>query len=522
MEQEQQNEKPAKMPNEMTAGQKAWWAIGQSSGRQFITALVSTYILVFMTDTFGVAAGAAGLIMTFAAVWDAINDPILGSLADRTKTRVGRYRTFLLAIPLPWAVVCCLLFASPDLTARGKIVYMAVLYICYGMLLTMLEVPYNAVLPTMSHNDQEKNDVISISTFIASIMILIVSSFTLNLVNVLGGDDPKKGYFWLVFIAACAMVFTSYMAFFKCKEKYVEEKKKENPFKGLGILFTIKQTYPLLGFWCCGCILFQLIMASSVYYCMYFLMNPALITTYMLVISISGMVGVMVLLPFILRAFKGSVKKAVTWTQIIPVVCWVLCFFIGSRSIAAIYVLTFIGCMFCTMTNAFRPMTVVGYTDYALLEKNRELNGVISAIGGFAYKCGTAISNAILAGVLAATGYIANAIGGQTDAFMTGINATRFLIPAAATVAYIILVQFYPEKRLRELQANREEIMGARAVAAEAENAAQTKTDDLDLGVEAVRDVVAEKAEEAAEKAEDTAQKVEDAAQDIKPDDKQE
>ena len=74
--------------------------------------------------------------------------------------------------------------------------------------------------------------------------------------------------------------------------------------------------------------------------------------------------------------------------------------------------------MFSIMTNAFRPMTVVGMTEYVLNETGDQMNGVISAIGGFSYKCGTAISNAILAGVLAVTGYIANAIGGQPESAM--------------------------------------------------------------------------------------------------------
>ncbi len=439
--------------NELKFSQKIVYAIGLSTGRQFITALVSTYILVFLTDTFGIAAGVAGVIMTGAAVWDAINDPIIGTMVDRTKTRWGTYRPFLLFMPLPWAVVCCLLFAAPDLTAQGKIVYTAVLYICYGMLLTALEVPYYAVLPTMTRNEMEKNDTLSISTFIASIAILIVSSFTTNLVSVLGGDDPAKGYFLVVLIGAILMVITSWMAFATCKEKYtVDTSKAENPFKGLGQLFSIKEVYPMLLFWCMGCILFQVIMASSVYYCMYYLMNPALITTYMLVISIGGMVGVMGLMPIILRKVKGSMKKAVTYTQIVCIVCYAILFFVGGKSIPLLYVLTFIACMFSTMTNAFRPMTVVGLTDYVLLEKGKQMNATISAIGGFSYKCGTAISNAILSFTLAATGYIAGAIGGQTDAFMVGINSVRFLVPLGATVLYMIFIQFYPEKRLRELQ----------------------------------------------------------------------
>lgn len=437
---------------EISLGQKIWWALGQSTGRQFITALVSTYILVFLTDTFGVAAGAAGMIMTGAAIWDAINDPIIGSIADRTRTRWGTYRPWMLFVPLPWAVVAVLLFAAPDLTATGKVVYAAVLYVCYGMLLTALEVPYNAILPAMSKNEMERNDVISLSTFIASIMILIVSSFTTNLVSVLGGDDPAKGYMLLVLIGAILMLITSWGAFAKCKEKYSNDTTKKEPvFKSVGKLLCVKEMYPMIAFWCVGCILFQVVMASSVYYCMYYLMNPALITTYMLVISISGMVGVMVLMPIILRKLKGSMKKAVTYTQLISIVCYAICFFVGGRSIPAIYVLTFIASMFATMTNAYRPMTVVGMTDYVQKSTGEQLNATISAIGGFSYKIGTAISNAILAGVLAVTGYIAGAIGQQPEAVLTGINSVRFLVPLAASVLYIIFIQFYPEKKMREL-----------------------------------------------------------------------
>ena len=176
-------------------------------------------------------------------------------------------------------------------------------------------------------------------------------------------------------------------------------------------------------------------------------MNPALIATYMLVISVSGMIGVIVLMPIILRLVKGSIKKAVTYTQAVCIICYAILFFTGNQSVTLLYVLTFIASMFSTMTNAFRPMTVVGMTEYVYHKTGNQLNGTISAIGGFAYKCGTAISNAILAGVLAATGYIAGAIGQQPEATMVGINSVRFLVPLAATVLYIIFIQFSPEHK---------------------------------------------------------------------------
>lgn len=442
---------------ELTWSQRIWWALGQSSGRQWVTALVSSYILVFLTDTFGVPAGAAGVIMTCAAVWDAINDPILGSIADRTKTRWGTYRPYLLFVPVPLSVVAVLLFAAPDLSTSGKIVYAAVLYICYGMLVTCIEIPYNALLPTMSKNDMEKNDTIALSTFIASIVILVVTSFTASWTEILGGGNVAKGYVIMVLIGAIMMIITSWMAFLKCKEKYVNEEKNEEPIRvGLVKLFKVKQIYPMLAFWCVGCILFQIIMTSTVYYCMYFLMDPSTISVSFLAFNIGGMIGVLVVMPIVLRKVKGSIQKAVTYTQLVVVVLYVALFFLKGKSMPAMLVLLFIAAIFTTMTNAFRPMTVVGMTEYIRLEKGEQLNGTLAAIGGFAYKCGTALSAAILSFVLAATGYIPNAIGEEPASVLFGINAVHWLVPAAATVIYIICIQFYPEKRLRELQAAEE------------------------------------------------------------------
>lgn len=435
---------------ELSIGQRVAWALGQSTGRQFITGLVGTYILVFLTDVFGVAAGAAGVIMTCATIWDAINDPIMGSLADRTKTRWGTYRPYLLLVPLPLAIVSVLLFAAPELSPSGKVVYAAVLYVCYGMLITAIEIPYNAILPTITQNEMERNDIISLATFISSIVILIVSSFTTNLVAVLGGENPAKGYMILVGIAAIFMCITSWTAFINCKEKYTKvESKKDSVWKSMSKLLKVKEMYPMILFWCVGCILFQVIMASSVYYCMYFLMKPELIATYMLIISIGGMVGVMLLMPVILRKTKGSMKKTIIYTQGICIICYAVLFFVGGRSAPMLYILTFIASMFSTMTNAFRMMTIVGMTDYVYKETGEQLNGTISAIGGFSYKCGTAISNAILAGVLAVTGYVAGAIGQEPEAVLMGINSVRFLVPLVATVLYIIFIQFYPEDKMR-------------------------------------------------------------------------
>ena len=98
------------------------YAFATGSGYQIMGSLVGSYLMIFLTDTFGVPAGAAGVIMVLASIWDAINDPIMGTLADRTKTRWGKYRPYFLFIPAILTVVVVLLFASPNISTHGKII----------------------------------------------------------------------------------------------------------------------------------------------------------------------------------------------------------------------------------------------------------------------------------------------------------------------------------------------------------------------------------------------------------------
>ena len=117
------------------------YGMAYGSGYQIMGSLVGSYLMIFFTDTFGIPAAAAGVIMVLASIWDAINDPIMGVLADKTHTRFGKFRPYLLWVPgcLTVAVVC--LFMSPNPSSTGKIIWSAVFYILYGMLRTAFEIP---------------------------------------------------------------------------------------------------------------------------------------------------------------------------------------------------------------------------------------------------------------------------------------------------------------------------------------------------------------------------------------------
>lgn len=420
------------------------YALGASTGKQFITGVIATYILVFMTDTFGVPAGAVGLIMFIATIWDAVNDPIMGNLADRTRSRWGKYRPYLLFVPIPLAIVSVLLFAAPEMSTTGKIVYTAVLYICYGMLVTAIEIPYGALLPSMTLDADSRTRTVQASTFLASIVILITSSFTMNFVNFFGGEDTSKGYMIVIGIGAACMVITCWLAFVRCKERYVEEKKQEPLLKELKSLVSQKNVIVVPIIWCMGFLSFQIVMASSVYYCMYYLCRPDLIATYMLTISLGGMAGIMVLVPLFMKMFKGNIKTCFVISQLLAAICYMILFFAGAANMIVLYVLTFIGAMFATMINAYIQLLGVEMTDYLAYTTGNQLNATVAALRGFSTKCGSALSNAVIGGILAWTGYQAGAIGQQTKLALFGINASRFLVPVIAIAILIVMFRFYP------------------------------------------------------------------------------
>ena len=420
------------------------YALGASTGKQFIIGVIATYILVFLTDTFGVPAGAAGAIMFIATIWDAINDPIMGTLADRTRSKWGKYRPYLLFVPIPLAIVSVLLFAAPQMSVTGKIIYTAVFYICYGMLVTAIEIPYGALLPSMTLDLDSRTKTVQASTFLASIIILVTTSFTTNFVNLFGGGNVSKGYMVLIGIAAVCMIITSWIAFARCKERHVEERKQESLVKELMKLSKQKSLFAVMIIWCMGFLSFQIVMAASVYYCMYYLCRPDLISTYMLMISVGGMVGIMFLVPVFMKVFKGNIKKCFVTSQLLAAVCYVVLYLMGTGNMVLMHVITFIGAMFATMINAYVQLLGVEMTDYLAYKTGDQLNATVAALRGFSTKCGTALSNAIIGGILAWTGYKAGAIGQQTDLALFGICASRFLVPALAIVILCILFKFYP------------------------------------------------------------------------------
>lgn len=430
------------------------YAVANSSGYQFIQAVVASYILIFFTDTFGIPAAAASAIMLIGSIWDAINDPMMGAIADRTKSRFGRYRVYLLFCPFVLTVISYLLFLNPSgLSAGSKITWAAVFYILYGMCVTAVQMPLAALIPAMTKKDNERNAIVQLMVFLASLCLMLVSSFTLNM------EASVGGYHNLMLIGGVVMIVSFLILFKYSEEKYLTPVSK-NPFlQDVKALLKIKELYPVLIVWLAGYLGFNIMMSPSVYYVIYYLSRPDLVPLYMMILSVAGIVSVTFGISILMKIFKGSVKKCFSFSQAITAVLYAILFFIGGSNLITLYILSGLAAAFATMSNAFIPMINNEMIDYVTYKNGLQMNATVSAMKGFACKCGAGLASALLGGALAMSGYVAGAVGHQTEAALLGINIGRFGVPAIAALFVCAALKFYPVDKVKgKIAAMKQEI----------------------------------------------------------------
>ena len=138
-------------------------------GQNLIIGYVNAYILFFYTDILIIGEAAAAAIMIAARIWDALNDPMMGTIVDRTHTRFGKMRPYLLFVSAPLALATCLLFLTPNFSLGGRIAYASVTYILWGMVYTVCDVPFWGLASVMTPNPKERLSFISNSRLLHAI-----------------------------------------------------------------------------------------------------------------------------------------------------------------------------------------------------------------------------------------------------------------------------------------------------------------------------------------------------------------
>lgn len=208
----------------LTAKQKAAFGIG-AVGKDMVYALSASYVMYFYQDVLGLSATFVGLILMIARVFDALNDPFMGIIVAKTRTRWGRFRPWILSGTVLNAVVLYALFAAPDLSQAGMMVYFSIVYILWGVTYTMMDIPYWSMIPAVTSSPADRENLSVVGRTCAGVGSALIAMFTMLLVGALGGDSERAGFRYVALIVSVVFVVTEIVCCAKMKESNQTEMK---------------------------------------------------------------------------------------------------------------------------------------------------------------------------------------------------------------------------------------------------------------------------------------------------------
>lgn len=403
--------------------------------------MVTTYLLFYYTDVVKLNLTSIGLLFVIARLWDAINDPIMGYIADRTHTRWGRFRPYLLFGPIALSISLFLCFSVPDLSEGLKLTYAYITYILLGMSYTLVNMPYGAMAASMTQNADERTSLSGFRMFFAIIGSVAVSSLVQPLVRTFGGSDSSsKGFSLTALVFAIVILPLYFLVFSGTREVVNADRKKPVPIKTLGrAVFANK---PLIT------ILISTLIASTclfirqsmlIYYCTYVIGNAALTSVLLALMAGMLIVGVLVAPPISKRLASKKV------TMIIGIIVSGLCclgmYLTGPGRMGFLYGWIVLGSAFSGMTFVMMWSMVADTIEYAEWKTGARADGVIYSVASFVQKLATAASGWGAAMLLAAFGYVATA--SQSQQALNGINLSVTLLPGFALILAALPLLFH-------------------------------------------------------------------------------
>ena len=203
----------------LTLKEKVSYGLG-AVGKDMVYMLSASYILYYYQDVLGVSAIAMGVILLVARIFDAFNDPIMGIVVAKTRTRWGKFRPWLMIGTVTNAIILFVMFAAPPaLDAGGLVAYAAITYILWGVTYTMMDIPYWSMIPAFTSGGKEREGLSTLARSCAGAGSAIVTVVTMMAVHWLGGADERSGFMWFSLIIAILFIVFISITCINVKEK---------------------------------------------------------------------------------------------------------------------------------------------------------------------------------------------------------------------------------------------------------------------------------------------------------------
>ncbi|MFO1449315.1 MAG: MFS transporter [Opitutaceae bacterium] len=430
------------------------------------------YLTYFYTDVFGIAAAAAGTMLGLSRSVDAFFDPVMGMVADRTKTRWGKFRPYLLWLCVPFAAAGVLTFTVPDFAASGKLIWAWITYNALMLLYTAINIPYTAMLGVITPNPNERTTLSSIKFVFAFGAGMIVSALLLPMSKILGGGNDARGWQLSFVVIGLAAICFFLITFFNTRERILPPKEqKDSVLQDLRDLVTNGPWLILLATTITFILYVAVRSSVTVHYFKYYVGTQTLTLPSWLpkwggtqewhleglvsIFNTSGqlasLVGVM-LVPFVAR-WVGR-KSAFVVLLLIGLASTASFYLLKPDQLLLIFGINLLGSLTGGPLSALLWAMYADTADYAEWRKGRRATGLVFSASIFSQKQGWALGAWVALALMQSVGFVANVE--QTAASRHGLVLLMSVIPASIGILSVVIVLFYPlnERKVSQIEAD--------------------------------------------------------------------
>ena len=404
--------------------------------------MVALYLLYFYTDVMGLTALQAGSIFFLASLWDAVTDPVMGWLIEKTRTRWGKYRPYLLLATVPFAASFAVLFFVPDLSGNNLFVWALVVHIVFRTFYTAIYIPYTGLIARLSTDADERSSIAGVKSVFVSLASLTVSFLGLPAVTYLGGEDEAIGFLRVGLICASLGIVALWVCFLVTREKATPETER-HPNVGFREMFgalTANHAFLLIFL---GVLLFTgcyTILNKSIIYVFKYDIGDRDAARWAL--SAIGLAGI--LSPAIWIPFTHWTNKKTTWVVgcLIATGGLSIIYIADLQTVTAIVIALFVsGCGIHAFLMTFYAM-VADAADYGEWKTGIRIEAPLFGLVSLANKTSLAFGAWIFALLLDDVGFIANAE--QSNETIAGMRRIMTIVPLGGFLASAVVILFFP------------------------------------------------------------------------------
>jgi len=427
-----------KITAKLSFKEKVGYSLGDTASH-FVWDMVGFWLLFFYTDVYGISAAAAGTIMLIARFWDMGIDPIIGIVSDRTSTRWGKFRPYILFGAVPYAVLAILTFTTPDFGETGKILYAGATYILLMTAYATINLPYSALGAVMTDDTYERAG-LNTYRFIAGFTgQFVVTGLALTLAEFFGGGDKAQGFQYTVILFAGLSLIFFFITFKTTRERVQPPKEQVNSLKeDIRNLFRNKAWIILALVGIISFIMFAMQNAAIAYYFKYYLGRENNVQLF----NVIGTVALIAALPFSKPlAKKFGNKNVFIASSLISGLFFMLIYLPGVDNLPTIYAFNIIAKMAYAPAVPLLWTMIADAADYGEWTTGRRATGLYFSAAVFAQKAGWGIGAAIAGWILAISKFVPNAV--QSETAITGIKLLVSVIPGILYMSCAIFMLFY-------------------------------------------------------------------------------